>query len=320
MNTKHLVDPELLPTLEAMPPVVPTLDSLDALRAQIAGMQAPAPSVSEITVKEHHVPGPNGTSVRVLVYTPEATPRTGGLLWLHAGGMVMGTPEMNEPQSRYLARAAGCVVVAVDYRLAPEHPYPAGVEDCYAALRWLYGAAEEFGFPSARIAAAGESGGGGLAAGLALLARDRGEYPLSAQFLKYAMLDDRTGTGAEPTPTMPNAGEFVWTKASNHFAWKAVLGVEPGGLGVPIYAAPGRAESLAGLPPTSILIGELDLFVGENLRYAQALIRDGVSTELHLYPGAYHAFVSFSPEADVSRRALQQFWSAIERHFRSGAS
>lgn len=176
-------------------------------------------------------------------------------------------------------------------------------------------AAEELHFPRERIAVAGESGGGCLAAGLSLLARDRGEFSLSAQFLQYPMLDDRTGTTSEPEP-MPYAGEFVWTKDSNHFAWSAVLGQEPGGLNIPIYAAPARAQDLSGLPPTSIFIGDLDLFIGENFRYARTLVRNGVPTEFHVYPGVYHGFISFAQEADVSKRAFQQFSSAIERHFR----
>ena len=179
----------------------------------------------------------------------------------------------------------------------------------------MQAAAEELHFPRERIAAAGESGGGCLAAGLALLARDRGELSLSAQFLLYPMLDDQTGTTSEPNP-MPYKGEFVWTKASNHFARGAVLRQEPDRLNVLIYAALGRAQNLTGLPPTSILIGDLDLFIGENLRYARTLIRDGVPTEFHTYSGAHHGFISFAQKADVSKRAFQEFSNAIDRHFR----
>ena len=314
-NSKPLVDPQLLSSLEAIPSFEVTADTLEGLRAQMTTLKVPAPPVPETTVEERFIPGVDGSLVRILVYAPETQSRTGGLLWLHGGGMVMATPDGNEPQSRYLAHTAGCVVVAVDYRLAPEHPFPSGLEDCYAALRWMHEAGEELGFPRERVAVAGESGGGGLAAGLSLLARDRGELSVSAQFLEYPMLDDRTGTASDPLP-MPYAGEFAWTRASNHFAWSAVLGQEPGGPDVPVYAAPGRAQNLAGLPPTSIFIGDLDLFIGENLRYAQMLIQSGVVTDLHVYPGAYHAFISFAQEADVSKRAFQDFSSAIKRHFR----
>ena len=316
MTSKHLVDPQLLAALEAVPSFEVTADTLDEIRPQIAEMKVPAPPAPETTVEERFIPRSDGTSVRVLIYAPKRPSRTGGLVWLHGGGMIMANPDANEAQSRYLAQIAGCVVVAVDYRLAPENPYPAGLDDCYAALRWMHEtAAEELNFPRERIAVAGESGGGGLAAGLTLLARDRGEFALSAQFLQYPMLDDRTGTDADPDP-MPFAGEFVWTKVSNHFAWSSVLGREPGGTDVTVYAAPGRAQSLAGLPPTSIFIGDLDLFIGENFRYARNLIQNGVPTDLHVYPGTYHGFISFAQDADVSKRAFQEFSNAVEHHFR----
>lgn len=315
MTSKHLIDPDLLPMVAQGPPPEPTMASLPELRSAIAGLRSPAPPAPEVTVAERVVPGPDGSTVRVLVYSPQTPTRTGGLLWLHAGGMIRGTPDQYEPQSRFLAQQAGCVVIAVDYRLAPENPYPAGLEDCYAALRWAHAAADELRIPRERIAVAGESGGGGLAAGLSLLARDRGELTVSAQFLEYPMLDDRTGTPAEPEP-LPYAGEFIWTQANNRFAWGCVLGHEPGSADVPIYAAPGRAEELAGLPPTFIGVGTLDLFVGENLRFAHDLIRDGVPTELHVYPGALHGFASFSENARISKKIRRDFWDAIERHFR----
>lgn len=314
MTTRSLVDPQLLAALEAVPSFDVTADTLAATRRAIDAAQVPAPPAPDTTAEERRIPGPDGGSLRVLIYTPTKHAPTGGLLWLHGGGMVMAKPDGNEALSRHLAQTAGCVVVAAEYRRAPEHPYPAGVEDCYAALRWLHAAADELRIPRERIAVAGESGGGGLAAGLALLARDRGEVSLSAQMLLYPMLDDRTATPSEPDP-LPNAGEFVWSKVSNTFAWGAVLGRAPGGPDAPIYAAPGRAHDLAGLPPTAIFVGELDLFVGENLRYARTLIRHGVATELHVYPGAYHGFVSFAQDADVSKRAFREFTGAIRRCF-----
>lgn len=312
--SRHLVDPELLPALDAMPTFTVTADTLPAIRHEIADIQVPAPPAPPTTVAERFVPGPDGTSLRILVYAPEAGARTGGLLWLHGGGMVMARPDGNEALCRYIAGTSGCVVAAIDYRLAPENPYPAGLEDCYAGLRWMHEAADELGFPRDRLAIAGESGGGGLAAGLSLLARDRGELAPSAQFLLYPMLDDRTGTAAEPDP-LPYAGEFVWTRESNRFAWGAVLGDASGGADVPVHAAPARSDDLAGVAPTSMFVGDLDLFAGENLRYARTLIRSGVATELHLYPGAYHGFLSFAQDAPVSKRAFQLFSDVITRHF-----
>ncbi|MBC8154119.1 MAG: alpha/beta hydrolase [Bacteroidetes bacterium] len=315
MNTTPVVDSELAQALEGMPPFTPSTESLPALRIAVAALRVTAPPAPGVTVEERFLPRPDGTSLRILVYLPAAPSRTGGLLWFHGGGMIMGTPDGYDAQSRYFAHRMGCVVVAVSFRLAPDYPYPAGLEDGYQALQWLHEAADDLQFPRGRVAVAGESGGGGLAASVALYARDHNGPAISAQFLQYPMLDDRTGTAAEPA-TLPNAGEFVWTKASNQFAWGAVLGREPGGMDTPIYAAPGRVEDLAGMPPSHLFIGELDLFAGENLRFVQNLLRHGVSAELHLYAGAYHAFMSFCPNAKITKRAEEDFRGAMERHFR----
>ena len=265
-------------------------------------------------VEERFISDTDGLDVRVLVCAPSSPVRKGSLLWFHGGGMIMGTPDVNEPWCRYLAHATECVVVAVGYRLAPEYPHPAGLDDGYAALRWLHSVHEELGFPRGKIAVAGESGGGCIAAGLAILARDRAEVSILAQFLQYPMLDDRTGTGSEPDP-LPHTGEFVWTRESNLFAWSSVLAQGPGGANVSVYAAPGRLENGAGIAPVTIFIGDLDLFVGESLRYARALMRAGVKTEIHVYPGVYHGFISFAQEADVSKRARAEFVDAVNRHF-----
>lgn len=317
-TSKRSVDPDLRPALDAMPSFSVNAESLEGIRRAVAEVKVPAPPAPETSVEERFVPGPDGKPLRVLVYVPEVPIRTGGLLWMHGGGMVMATPDGNEALCRYLAQTAGCVVAAVDYRLAPENPYPAGLEDCYAALAWMHAAADELGLPRDRLASAGESGGGCLAAGLSLLARDRGHPALSAQFLLYPMLDDRTGTSSEVNP-MPHTGEFVWTRESNRFAWGAVLDGEPGGADVPAYAAPARGDDFAGVAPTSIFVGDLDLFLSENLRFAGALARSAVPIELHVYPGAYHGFVSFAQDAGVSQHAFGRFVSSITRHFRRDA-
>jgi acetyl esterase/lipase len=314
ISSKHLVNRELIEALDAMPSFSVNADTLDEIRRAVSAVRVPAPAVPTTQAQERFLPRPEGTSLRVLVFEPAASRRSGGLLWLHGGGMVMGTADNNEALCRYLAETAECVVVAVDYRLAPEYPFPAGLRDCYAALRWLQGAADEFCFPGNRLAIAGESGGGCLAAGLALMARDRAEVMLSAQFLLYPMLDDRTGTASEPDP-LPYTGEFVWTKDSNRFAWDAVLGQRSGGAGISNYVAPARAEDLTGTPPTSIFIGDLDLFLGENLRYVRNLARSGVPVEFQLYSGAFHGFISFAQEASISKRAFQAFSGAITGHF-----
>lgn len=293
MTTRHLVDPEISPMLEQFPTLVFTPEILPQVRAGIAEMLAQmassVPAFPEIEVTEQHVPGPAGApAVRVLVYVPKnvAQPRP-ALLWIHGGGYVIGSADGDDLKVKALVSELGCVAVSVDYRLAPETPHPGSVEDCYAALKWLYTEAAALGVDTAHIAIGGESAGGGLAAGLGLLTRDRGEVPLVLQLLIYPMIDDRTVTTTDPHPY---TGEYVWNAAANRFGWTALLGQEPGSPDVSPYAAAARATDLAGLPPTYISVGTLDLFLEENIEYARRLMRAGVPTELHVYPGAFHGF------------------------------
>ena len=313
LNSRHLVDPELLPLLE-QPSIEVNASTLPVLREPMAALRSTAPAAPEIHCEEKFILGGDGQRLRLLVYLPSAAVRTGGLLSVHGGSFVMCTPEMHAAQSRYLAQRAGCVVVAVEYRLAPESPYPAGLMDCYAALRWMHTEGHSLGISPDRLAVFGDSSGGGLAAGLALLVRDRGELSLAAQFLLYPMLDDRTGSTAETQP-MPYTGEFIWTRQSNQFCWQAFLGKDKSDNDVPIYAAPGRAEVLAGLPPTFLGVGALDLFLSEDLQFAQRLLRDGIPTELHVYPGAFHAFTTADDKSAVSLQSRHDLWNAIARFY-----
>jgi triacylglycerol lipase len=231
------------------------------------------------------------------------------ILHIHGGGYVLGSAASSEAAHRPLAADLGCCIVTVDYRLAPETPHPGPVEDCYAALAWVFAHAESLKIDPARVGVMGESAGGGLAAGLALLARDRGEYPLAFQHLIYPMIDDRTCIHPDPHP---HVGEFVWTPQRNRFGWASLLGAEPGGDGVSPYAAAARAEDLAGLPPTFIATGALDLFLEEDLDYARRLTRAGVPVELHVYPGAYHGF-QWERRAEVSRQADRDSRAALAK-------
>jgi acetyl esterase/lipase len=199
----------------------------------------------------------------------------------------MGTPEMMEVRNKLLVDKLGVAIVSVDYRLAPEYAHPIPVEDCYAGYQWTLANAEARGFDASRIVSMGESAGGGLAAALGLLLRDRGDRSLLGQYLIYPMLDDRTASSVEPAAPV---GEFIWTRASNRFGWGALLGHEPGGEDVSPYAAPARASDLSGLPTTFMYTGALDLFMEEDIEYAKRLMCAGVPTELHVYPGAIHAF------------------------------
>jgi enterochelin esterase family protein len=247
----------------------------------------------------------------VLVYRPRgAMAAVPALLWIHGGGYVAGNPEWDDWQVKKMVDAIGCVVVSVDYRLAPETAHPGPVEDCYAALKWLQSQANELGVDATRIGIAGLSAGGGLCAALGLLARDRGEIALCFQAPLQPMLDDRHATDAYSHPT---AGQFVWKKEYNYFGWSALLGHAPGRKGVSHHAAAARAEDLRGLPPTYIAIGALDLFVEESIEYSRRLMRAGVPAELHLYPGACHGFNMLAPDANVSRAYHRDFIAALRR-------
>ena len=292
MTTRHLVDPALESFIEA-PPLEITLDTLPMVREALKGIYAAVLGEAdpEVTVSERLVPGPDGApEVKVFVYTPPgANASRGLLLHIHGGGFILGDAGMMTPLSQARAKAFDCVVVSVDYRLAPETPYPGPVEDCYAALKWAVAHAAELGIDPARVVVGGESAGGGLAAALAHLAHERGGPAIALQFLIYPMLDHRTATPADPYLNR-HAGEFAWTHGANRFGWDGMLGaLDPAGV-VPATCSPSRAPTLAGLPPAFIGVGALDLFVDEDVDYAARLIRDGVPTELHVYPGAFHAF------------------------------
>jgi acetyl esterase/lipase len=312
MTSRHLVDPELAQILSQLPSFELNAATLPALRAM--GLPTDAPAAGEVRRVERELPGPSGApAVRALFYTPPAA--SGPLpavLHIHGGGYVMGVPEFNDARNRQLAGDVGCAVLSVDYRLAPETPFPGGIEDCYAALLWLHRHAAGMGVDAERIAISGESAGGGLAASLALLARDRGEVPVCFQQLIFPMIDDRTGSVGQ---AHPYAGEFIWTAASNRYAWAALLNGAPGGDSVSAYAAASRAPNLAGLAPAFIAVGALDLFVDEDIDYARRLIHAGVPTELHVYPGAFHGYQLLAPHAQVTRRAEQDAAAAMRVAF-----
>lgn len=210
------------------------------------------------------------------------------------------------------ANSVGCIILSVDYRLAPETHAPDSVEDCYAGLRWLWTKAPELGVDRTKIAVMGESAGGGLAAALTLLARDRGEIALAYQLLDAPMIDDRTCI----RPRHPVNSDFTWTFENNVFGWTSLLGTEPGGPDVSPYAAAARATDLSGLPPTFISCSSLDLFLDENLDYAGRLARAGVPVELHVYPRAFHGF-ALNPDAAISKAATQEKRAALRRAFDS---
>jgi triacylglycerol lipase len=290
-DARALVDPEMIEIAEAYPPFNVGAATLPAIREAIAQPRPGLPDPSEVypgvVRAEHTVPGePGEPDVRVLLYTPaEPGAPTAGLVWMHGGGYVFGTADMDELTCRRMVTETGAVVAAVDYRLAPETRAPGALHDCYAALRWLHAEAAGVGVAPARVVVGGASAGGGLAAGLAILARDRAELAVSFQLLVYPMLDDRTTV--DPNP---HAGQYVWMPSDNHFGWTSLLGSEPGGPDVSPYAAPARVASTDGLPPAFLAVGSIDLFAEEDIAYAARLLRSGVPVELHVYPGAFHGF------------------------------
>lgn len=313
MTTEPLVDPELKPALEAAPRMEFVGEGLLATRAAIKE-RASAVAIPEglpVSLETLTVPGADGgPPVRVLAYSPtNVTGLRPAILHMHGGGYLIGTADMTDLANRQMAADLGCAIFSVDYRLAPETAHPGPVEDCYAALKWVRDNAARFKVDTTRIGVKGESAGGGLAAALALLARDRGEISLAFQHLIYPMIDDRTCIHENPHPFV---GEFVWTRADNRHGWSALLGGAPGDPDVSPYAAAARASDLTGLPPTFISVGALDLFLEEDLDYARRLTRVGVPVELHVYPGAFHGF-GMMPTARVSQAAERDSREALRR-------
>jgi acetyl esterase/lipase len=269
------------------------------------------PAVEGVAIRDILVPGPEGGGpVRVRLYTPQnvvgAVPV---LVWIHGGGFIIGSPEQDEANNISIVRELGIAVAAVAYRLAPEHPFPAPLEDCYAALRWLHAGAAALGLKRDRIAIGGASAGGGLAAGLVLMAHDRKQVPVAFQLLLYPMLDDRTATRTD----IDQSHLRLWNTKSNVYGWSAYLGREPGSDGVHPHAVPARRENLTGLPPAWIGVGTLDLFHGEDVAFAQRLNEAGVPCALQIVEGAFHAFDVMGAKTAVAQgfrgnytRALRQ--------------
>lgn len=305
---KQDVDPALWPLVEGFPPIDVSTETLAGFRAAFKEMSPmPDPAThADVLIEELHVPGRQGTGdIRCLLFRPAHRAAAAALLHVHGGGYVMGSPEMDAPRNIELVRATACAILSVDYRLAPEHPHPAALEDCHAALKWLAARPHDLGIASARVGVIGESAGGGLAAALALLARDQRSVPLACQVLVYPMLVPPAQSLDAAAPDA-RTGRHIWTRASNSYCWAAYLGssaVEDGFI---------LARDLGSLPPTFLAVGELDLFVHDNLAFASRLLRSGCQVEAHLYPGAIHGFDRMV-DADVSRRYTRDLVGFIAR-------
>ena len=311
-DSLHLVDPALRDLLAMWPHVELTDETLPLLRSPIRLPIGDDPAtIAAVDSRTHVAPGPDAApDLALLSYRPkDADGALPCIFHIHGGGYVGGSAASLAPIHRAMVLDLRCMLVSIDYRLAPETPFPGAIEDCYAGLRWLFDQADALGVDLRRIGVMGESAGGGLAAALALLVRDRGDLSLAFQQLIYPMLDDRTCVARDPHPF---AGEFIWTQQSNAFGWAALLGHAPGSDDVSPYAAAARATDLSGLPSTFVSCGALDLFLEEDIDYARRLTRAGVPTELHVYPGAYHGF-TIAPAAAVAQQARRDNLEALRR-------
>jgi len=315
MDLDRRLDPEIAAALAELP--IMDLSDIPAAReimlerrAAAAADAAPSPTVVR---QDHLVPGLNGApDVRVRHYRPIRAPGVlPCLYWIHGGGHVLGQVDQDDLVMDHIVDTVGCAAVSVEWRRAPEHPFPAPMDDCYAGLAWTHKHAAELNVDPQRIAVGGASSGGGSAAGLVLLARDRGEFPVCFQLLIYPMLDDRNATPASMALTDPR----VWNRTSNLIGWRAYVGDAAGTDRVSPYAAPARAANLAGLPPAYLAVGDLDLFIDEDIEYAQRLQQAAVPTELHVYPGGSHAFETYAPGSALARRFVRDRDEALRRAF-----
>jgi len=311
-DSEYAYDPDFLEHLPSLPTVqdFSTTEKIQALRDMRDAMLVAPPDRQDVEVVDRTIPGhQRDPDVRVRIYTPKAetSVRRPAILEIHGGGFILGNIEMMDPWCQIIAAEVDAVVLSVEYRLAPEHPFPAGVHDCYAALIWMTEHATQIGIDAKRIAIAGQSAGAGIAAGTALLTRDIRGPSLCYQLLEIPEIDDRLDTPSmlafQDTP--------FWNRPNAVASWRHYLG--PAHEGDPsIYAAPARAEDLSGLPPTYLSTMEFDPLRDEGLRYGLRLLEAGVSVELHNYAGTFHGS-AFITEAEPSRRNSAEIISILKR-------
>lgn len=295
-------DAELAPIFKALPlPPVFTLDLVPVMRPALD------PPVSDILAKasaplQHRDVRINEHVTLAIFQTsaPSKTPKP-CFYWIHGGGMMLGTNVQDVSEALEWTIAHNAVCVSVSYRLAPEHPHPAPITDCYSGLVWTAANAAKLGIDANRIIVAGYSAGGGLAAGINLMARDKQGPKILAQCLVYPMLDDRNNSVSSQQYDIG-----TWSSGSNAVGWKALLGEKAGGKDgeVSIYAAPARAKDLSGLPEAWVDVGSAEVFRDENVEYASKLWAAGVQCELHVWPGGWHGFDQLAPQAVLSKRAF----------------
>lgn len=313
--TQYAFDKDFIPYLSELPTIqdFSTTEKIQAMRQMRAKAFQPVPARNDVSMEDRMVPGPSGApDVMIRLYRPNDALAGGnellpGFLEVHGGGFMMGNVEMMDDWCQMISVKARCLVVNVEYRLAPEDPFPAGVEDCYATLAWMHTHATELGIDPERIAIGGQSAGGGIAAGLALLARDRSGPAISFQLLEIPEIDDRLDTASmkafQDTP--------FWNRPNAVFSWQHYLGSDHRGE-PSIYAAPARAKDLSGLPPAYVSTMEFDPLRDEGIRYALGMLEAGISVELHSYAGTFHGS-AFLPQAEPTRRNTDEIITILRK-------
>jgi acetyl esterase/lipase len=317
--SRERIDPDSLLGLDALLEIQPggfnaiadIFERRAAAKQVYAAMAADLPLNENVVTEDKVIGGSDGApDIPIRIFRPaDNADVLPGIYFIHGGGMSLGSIDGEALISTMLCEAINAVIVSVEYRLAPEHPYPAAVHDCYTGLEWMAESAAEIGFDHERLAIYGGSAGGGLAIATALMARDRGGPLLRLLMALYPMIDDRNET--------PSSREItdlgVWDRDANREAWDWYLGSKP----ADGYAAPSRADELSNLPPTFIDVGEADLFRDEDITFAARLLQAGVPTELHVYPGSYHGSEILAPDAALSSSIWARRIDALGRALQS---
>jgi acetyl esterase/lipase len=305
MTTVPPFDPELAAVLASAPAGPPTVtrEMIPAIREMMVTIPVSVIGDRPIVYSDRVVPGPpGGADIALTIFErSDRKPQGPAIYYIHGGGMIIGDRWFGTGTVIDWVNDLDAILISVEYRLAPEHPYPAPVDDCSTALLWVSSHQAELGFDPGRLIIAGASAGGGLAAGVTLKMRDEGGPTLAGQVLIYPMLDDRNETRS----SYQFDGFGRWNRASNDTGWDAYLGDRRKTEQVPIYAAPARAMDLSNLPPTFIDVGSAEVFRDENVAYASQIWADGGDCELHVWPGGFHAFDMAAPEAALSKAMME---------------
>jgi len=312
-SERNRLDPESREPLEGLLAALPggfnAIADIEQRRAVVSQLLVAPELDPRVTMEDRMIPGPAGEQM-IRIYRPKgSTSALPGLINVHGGGMILGNVQGDAATAQMLAVESGAIVVSVDYRKAPEDPYPAALNDCYSASQWVFDNAKDLGIDPDNIGIYGGSAGGGLILGVCLMARDRGSMRFKYMMPIYPMIDDRNETAS--THDVTEVG--IWDRSGNIEAWELYLGGKP----ADGYAAPTRAEDVSGLPPAFIDVGEMDAFRDEDAAFALRLAQGGVPCEFRIYPGAYHASEVFAPEAALSKRIWSERIDALKRFIKA---